>query len=52
MSTMRTEPESAPESAKGSDEKWKTSPDGPLDGRGQTRSRRAPRHDHAANAIS
>ena len=38
MSTMRTEPESAPESAKGSDEKWKTSPDGPLDGRGQTSS--------------
>ena len=36
MSTMRTEPEAAPESAKASDEKWKTSPGGPLDGRGQT----------------
>ena len=38
MTTTRTEPEAAPASAKASDEKWKTSPGGPPDGRGQTSS--------------
>ena len=38
MTTTRTEPEAAPASAKASDEKWKTSPGGPLDRRGQTSS--------------
>ena len=35
---MRTEPEPAPASAKASDEKWKTSPGGPLDAHGLTSS--------------
>ena len=38
MTTTRTEPEAAPASAKASDEKWKTSPGGPLDRHGQTSS--------------